>query len=448
MDSNYDNLKRLLDTLKTYSFWQRLFYWGRLKNQLIDATGDLQKLLINSENLNGQTQNLKQANADLSKDLTLANKTVLLKDAEIDKLNLVAQQNTNSITKLTSDFATSTQSVNDLTQRKNELELELTSIKKDLEKIEEELSTIKEQNTQLIANEENRKQEHSNQAATLKSIQDSVQAVRDKEVKDKHDAEINRLENLKFTWSSHQENVKQVIKTICKKHTIEYVDKVTFKGEPDNVIKICGEFIIFDAKSPRGDDLNNFPNYIKEQAEKVKKYAKEENVKKWIFLVIPSNTLEVIKSFVYSLADYDVFIVTTDSLEPIILSLKKIEDYDFAEQLSPEDRENICRVLGKFAHLTKRRIQIDTYFINQFIELSYKCDSDLPSDIREKAVEFEKAEKLNPPIEKRAKAINIADLEKATTKIRTDASSKGILIQDDKITDGLNEVPLYNPTSD
>ena len=239
--------------------------------------------------------------------------------------------------------------------------------------------------------------------------------------------------------------MRQAIKSICSKHTIEYVDKVAFKGEPDNTLKICDEFVVFDAKSPRGEDLNNFPTYIKEQAEKAKKYAKEENVKKWIFFVVPSNTLEVIKSFVHTMAEYDVFVVTLDSLEPIILSLKKIEDYDFAEQLNPEDRENICRVLGKFAHLSKRRIQIDTYFINQFMELAYKCESDLPSDILEKVIEFEKADKLNPPQEKRIKAISVAKLEKTTKKLRIDASTKGISIEDTKITEGLNKLPLYTP---
>ncbi len=79
--------------------------------------------------------------------------------------------------------------------------------------------------------------------------------------------------------------------------------------------------------------------------------------------VVPENTLSHIGGFVYHLADYQVFIVATNSLEPILLSLKKIEDYEFVDELSPEDRENICRILGKFAHLSKRRIQIDAFFI-------------------------------------------------------------------------------------
>ena len=86
------------------------------------------------------------------------------------------------------------------------------------------------------------------------------------------------------------------------------------------------QLIIFDAKSPANNDLSNFPKYIKDQTENLKKYAKHENVKKDLFLVIPSNTLSVINQYTYNVGDYNVNIITKDSLEPIILSLKKIEE--------------------------------------------------------------------------------------------------------------------------
>lgn len=206
---------------------------------------------------------------------------------------------------------------------------------------------------------------------------------------------------------------------------------------------ICDEYIVFDAKSPGSDDLTNFPNYLKDQAEKAKKYAKQESVKSDIFFVVPSNTLDFLTTFVYRHGDHNVYIISVDALEPIILGLRKIEEYEFAEQLSPEDRENICRVLGRFAHLSKRRIQVDSFFATQFIELAYKCETDLPKDILDSVIEFEKAEKLNPPQEKRVKAIPIGDLDKESKKIKQEAESRGIIIEDESISNSLNELPLY-----
>jgi len=191
-----------------------------------------------------------------------------------------------------------------------------------------------------------------------------------------------------------------------------------------------------------GEDLSNFPNYIKDQSEKAKKYARIEGVKTDIFFVVPANTLPVLKQFVYNMADYTVYLLSLDVIEPLILTLCKIEEYEFAEQLRPEDRENICRILGKFAHLSKRRIQVDSFFAKQFIELAYKCESSLPSEIHDKVLEFERSEKLNPPVEKRAKAISIKELEADTSKIDKEADAKGINISND-LSIALDDIELY-----
>ncbi|HEX3934151.1 MAG TPA: hypothetical protein VHW43_05695 [Puia sp.] len=376
-----NNLKKLLENLRTMTLWERLFAWKRIKDQLMTAAADLERL---------------------------------------DTINNTLQERTETLT----------HQVDLLDQKKEQL---IT-----------ERNRLAEANAQWRSDDEKRRHEHNEQMATLKQYQDNIFAERNKEINARHQTELDRLEQLKFTWHHHQEHVKQSLKTLCSRHTIDYLDKVPFKGEPDNTVSIGEEFIVFDAKSPRGEDLGNFSHYLREQSEKVKKYAGEERVKNWIFFVVPMNTLEVVKTFVYQLADYHVFVVTIDALEPILLSLKKIEEYEFAEQLSPEERENICRVLGKFAHLSKRRVQIDTYFISQFMELAYKCENDLPPDMLEKAIEFERAEKLSLPQTRRGKAISTADLEKSMSKVRHDAGSKGIALEDTTLTTSLNNIPLYN----
>lgn len=490
MEINIDNIRRLFDQLKSISFWRRLFGWNRIKLLLIDAATDLQKLVTTSENIKDQNNKLENTSSGLSKELELTKGTLLLQTKDIESYNQKIEENNGKINQFVAEIsskekiienqnhriieldsanklliqrneqlvdvnkalleesATFTETIKNLSERKSELDLENLSFKRDLQSSKEELEEIKKVNAQFVANEDNRNLEHSNAVATLNNIQQEIKATRDKEIEDRHQAEIQHFEDLKQTWSNHEDLVKQAIKAICSRHIIEYVEKVPFKGDPDNTLKISEEFIVFDAKSPRGDDLRNFPKYLKEQVENVKKYAKLENVKKWIFLVVPTNTLERIDTYIHHLADYDVFIISIDALEPIILSLKKVEDYDFAEQLSPEDRENICRVLGKFAHLTKRRIQIDSFFIKQFMELAYKAESDLPKDFLDKVVEFEKAEKLNPPTERRSKQISLKDLEKDTTKLRNETTTKGIAIVEEAISNALNESPLYSESSD
>ena len=247
---------------------------------------------------------------------------------------------------------------------------------------------------------------------------------------------------MKDSWARHQETVKETIKIICQRHVIEYLEKPPFKGNPDNTIKICDEYVVFDAKSPGTEDLKVFYKYIKKQAEDMKKYAKQESVKRDVFLVVPSNTVDAIEQFSFNMGDYNVYVVAVDTLEPIILALRKIEDYEFAEELTPEERENICRILGKFAHTAKRRIQIDHFFARQFLDVLTKCESDVPSDLLEKAVEFEIAEKLNPPQEKRAKRLLSKELIKETEKIRRETEAKDVVFPE-AIQEGIKALPIY-----
>ncbi|QEC69337.1 hypothetical protein FRZ67_19230 [Panacibacter ginsenosidivorans] len=579
MDNNFDNLKRLLDNLKTISFINRLFAWKKIKNQLIDAAIDLQKLISNIDNQKEALTKIEAEYSSLAKDFKIAGEALIRKENEIDKLsNAVNESNAkiekftvdnssqlatikayeekvNSLAsdnrlliekntsfgaenkKLSEEAATNEEMISNLSKRKSEIEIEVVEIKKDLQSLEKnyqdanskienltsensssgatlkahearinsltsdnrllseknsnliaenkrlaeeaatsletissltkrksemeieftetkgklqtasnELGEVKKQNTQLLKDEEFRKQEHSNSVSALSQIQNQIQSERTKEIDERNATEIERLKNLKDTWNRHQESAKNIVKTICQRHTIQYIDKVPFKGDPDNTLLICDEFVIFDAKSPGGDNLSNFPNYLKDQAEKAKKYAKQENVKTDIFFIVPSNTLDYLSTFVYKFGDHNVYIISVDALEPIVLSLKKIEEYEFVDQLSPEDRENICRVLGQFAHLSKRRIQVDSFFARQFIELAYKCENDLPPDILKTVIDFEKTGKLNPPQEKRAKSIPISEIENESKKIKHEADGRGIVIEDETISELFNDIPLYKKT--
>ena len=332
------------------------------------------------------------------------------KESEIGKYKESDVKNTKRIQELSTE-------VELLKSRKDDLILK----NKDLEK---ENNTNKELESQKQA-------DYEKKVAELNSLKQQLDDDRVK-IQDEREEEItNDIERQKQIWKNHEAKVEDSIKTICGRHQIEYLDKesVPFKGKPDNTVQICDEYIIFDAKSPQSDDLTNFKTYIRSQAEALKKYTKQKDVKRDIYLVIPFNTLEKIDQFYFNMTDYTVYVITTDSVEPILLSLKKVEEYEFAEQLSPEDRNHICRVIGKLTHATKRRIQVDTYFCREFIEVLASIGK-LPGDIHEKVEEFEKSGKLNPPLEKRVKVISSDDLKKDVKRISRDVENIGINTKD------------------
>ena len=304
-----------------------------------------------------------------------------------------------------------------------QIKIEKAKIEERLEIIESERNTLKNEIISFQKAEEGRQKEANKNFATAVTLQQSLEKEKERLNDDRVKEKEELLNKMKLKWSDHEKEVQNHLQLICRNNVIKYISQEDFphpRNKPDNSIEIMEQLIVFDAKSPANDDLTNFPKYIKIQTESLKKYAKHEDVKNDLFLVIPSNTLEVINQFHYNIGDYNVYIITKDALEPIILSLKKIEDYEFADKLSPEDRDNVCRIIGKFAHTTKRRIQIDEFFAREFLDTLTKAGTQLPREILENVIKFENAEKLNPPMEKRNKQILTKDLKVKVDKLESE----------------------------
>jgi len=385
MDISFDNLKNFFMQIKELNFWQRIFKWKTIRILSYDAYDEFKKI---SQKIDSLNQNLGQRDERI---------------IALEKSNEVLKTKIEEILKL---------------------ENKITNLESEIIRIGNQKAELEKKVTQFEQTEESKTIEYQKNIAAVNAIRTGLEDDRQKLHNDRIKEQEEEFEKKKDTWKNHQEIVESTIKNICRNNYIQYVNKVPFKGNPDNTIQIAEEYIIFDAKSPANDDLSNFPKYLKTQTESLKKYIKQEGVKKDIFLVIPTNTHDVIKKYSYNLGDYNVYLVSIDALEPIILTLRKIEDYEFAEQLTPEERENICRIIGKFAHITKRKIQIDYFFSYQFLEILTKCKADLPKDILESVSEFEKAEKLNPPQEKRTKQILTKDLIAESKRFEIEARAK------------------------
>ena len=356
----------------------------------------------------------------------------------LKKPNLNIDQNNSRIIELEKNLSFKESSIKELERQRDLLNVQLksfdelktknTELETSLKSVSEERNDLKNINTKLSNQEEKRVLDSKKEIEALitlkQSTEDEKQANNNLRVREKEE----EFEKMKSQWVKHEKDVENYLKEICRNYVIKYVGQEEFphpRNKPDNSIEIMDQLIVFDAKSPSNNNLENFPKYIKSQTENLKKYAKHDNVKNDLFLVIPSNTLNVIDQFSYKIGEYNVFIVTKDALEPIILSLKKIEEYEFVDKLSPEERDNVCSVIGKFAHTTKRRIQIDNFFQREFLSTLDKAKK-LPREILESVIEFENAEKLNPPIEKRKKTIFTKDLKDQVNDIEKDMEMRNI----------------------
>ena len=102
------------------------------------------------------------------------------------------------------------------------------------------------------------------------------------------------------------------------------------------------------------------------------------------------------------------------------MQLKRIEDYEFTESLSPENREALVSVVGKMVHGMKRRIQVDQFFSKEFLSILDSMER-LPSDLVTQVSKVEQALKINPPNENRKKSIDHVELKQEEERLSSKA---------------------------
>jgi hypothetical protein len=321
-------------------------------------------------------------------------------------------------------------------------QIKVTDLDKTILQLRNEKDSLSKKVTEFEQNEPIRQNDYDKKITQLNQARENFDRDCERELQKKIAAEEARLKVLRETWSRHENEVEEKMGLICQQLGIEYIDKEKFpyKGKPDNCVKICSEYIIFDSKSPQGEDLSNFSQYIKSQAEAAEKYAKNDEVKKDIFLIVPTNAIEVIPETYLPRGSHRVHVITIDSLRAVLMQLKKIEEYEFVDKLSPEDHESIVTFIGKMVHRIKRGIQVDCYMNNDLMSLLIEADN-LPKDILEGSQKVEQHLILNPAQQKRAKKIDIEVLKKDTKKLAGQASGQEINLSDDlKAIEG---IPLY-----
>ncbi|PAV08440.1 hypothetical protein ASJ83_03730 [Methanocorpusculum parvum] len=306
--------------------------------------------------------------------------------------------------------------------RRKEEAQKYQELKENLDEVTRDLIAAKEQLSGHESVREEQAAEYNRKIERINTLYDQLKSDRETLANEQMNLLVKKQEELAVSWQKHETEVAESIRTICRKHDFVWCEKCEYphQGTPDNVVLIGKMYTIFDAKSPKNpEELENFPTYLKNQAEAMKKYCKHDDVRKEVFLVVPSSTLDVLTTYQYDLAEYVVYVITPESLIPILQTLRQIENYEFTDTMSPEDQDKLCRFIGKLSHATKRKIQIDTYFSRELIDALRGIDM-IPQDFAAEIGKYEQKAKLNPPMEKRVKMIEIEDVENEVRRMETE----------------------------
>ena len=367
--SNIKNFKDFLNKIKDYGFLQRLFAWNLLKkeaNELIDSLEELSDLSNNLSNNDDKLTDLKNINEKINSDLKI----------QVDG-NL---------------------------------------------SLREKIATIE-------ATREDRKKKYESK---MKDFDDMISREHDRKKNEENEKEKAKqdLENQRrISWQTHEDEVSSFILDKCLLYGIEYVGPEEFpnKLKPDNSILISERYVIFDAKSPKdSEDTASFIKSINTKVKQQEKYTKLSNVKKDIYLVVPTNLYRDLKKTEYQQGNYNVWIITIEQIPVMLAHFKKTMDYSDFDGLSPEDRDALIKEIGTYAFNFRRRLMIDGYFGSQFQDIIKNTKNNLSEEL------FNEVEQAitnlgdSLPTKRSGKPLSIDDVDQEIKELNTRNQLMGI----------------------
>jgi hypothetical protein len=199
----------------------------------------------------------------------------------------------------------------------------------------------------------------------LQQLESTKQALADERVRVQR-ADEERLreteEERDRVWNDHEMSVIALLKDLCKKPEYHFAcyDNTDlpagFDGslKPDFLIEFLGQYVIFDAKASKAKSLQTYiTDTVKKTVEKVKE---NEKIAKFLYLVVPTQAIGELKGkYRHAVGDCTVYVVSPESLAPILAALKRITTYEVAEKLDPMQRENIINLIAHFDwHISMR----------------------------------------------------------------------------------------------
>tara|TARA_B100001245_G_scaffold231409_1_gene212202 strand:- start:41 stop:1180 length:1140 start_codon:yes stop_codon:yes gene_type:complete len=324
-------------------------------------------------------------------------------------------------TKLDSKLEDLQDIISDLRQKFNSHD-DLNNVKVENDNLKKEITTY--ENT--IDGEKKKLADAQNKYHNMITSQEKRQEKKEKEAKDKHDQEEA---DRKVSWQTHESEVSAFIQSECMKYDIQYIGPQDFpdRKKPDNSIIIDERYVIFDAKSP-GDsqDSASFIRDLNQKAKDQEKYTKMPNVKKDIYLVVPSNLYPDIKKRHYPLGKFEAWIITMEQISVILAHYKKTMDYEKFEGLSQDDKDALIREMGNLEFNLRYKIMVDSVFGKKFLEAIKSSKDNLPEEINDEIEKVITDSKDNVSRKDSGKPLSLDSIEREFNEANLLSQSRGI----------------------
>lgn len=268
------------------------------------------------------------------------------------RLHAEMKEKDRRIGELQSSLETEKSEKNKLVGQNKQMYAEQVGMKEEVKSIGKERDGLKK----VVADFEARQHQHEKEMAMqLMQLQKADQSLKDERARVIRDEEEHRRAeeaDRDRLWAEHEKNVVAQLSTLSKSPQFAFTHYTNtnlpddFDGslKPDFLLEFLDQYIIFDAKASKAESLQTYiNNAVKTTAQKAKKNPK---IASMIFLVVPTQAISELKTFLYPTDGYAIYVVSPEALAPILASLKKITTYEFADQMDPQKRENLVQAIA------------------------------------------------------------------------------------------------------
>ena len=213
----------------------------------------------------------------------------------------------------------------------------------------------------------------------------------EKTKKEKTDQERDRL------WNDHEVNVISWITDLCKQPSFSFTcfsnttlpqEDFIGKFKPDVAIDFLNQYVIFDAKVSKAENLNTYiQDQVKSTASKIEAAKMGSKIYPHVFLVVPTEAIAQLPKLHHIQGDYTFYVVSKESIAPILSLLKRITTYDLAESIDPQQREKFIHSLADLVSHIHYRNAHDVLLVAKGIEVLENVkerDPELTNEVEEK----------------------------------------------------------------
>lgn len=226
--------------------------------------------------------------------------------------------------------------------------IELQAVRKYTEK---ELTEIKDILARHEAEEVRKQKEFEEHIHKLSSTEKSLEDERQRIRREDEQLQANILAEQARIWNDHEQMVISHLREVCQKPSMGFTlhDNTTLpslftKLKPDAVIPFLSQYVLFDAKKSK-----SIRTYIADQVKSTaRKYKDIQEIYPIVFFVVPVQELQELKTLSFIEEDFSFYIISVESIEPILASFKKISEYETIADFDPQDRETIVNLIANY----------------------------------------------------------------------------------------------------